>query len=122
LIVANHFLETELEKLRASVSTGYARGRLLPLAHFIALDCILDRVLYLRGQNPVVLSKPGKQVSLRRVRCEFSDPFAVDGLSAKLFQVRLHVPHPDALGGAKLVGSRSTLRTSNIASKIIIGR
>jgi len=31
LIVANHFLETELEKLRASVSTGYARGKLLPL-------------------------------------------------------------------------------------------
>ena len=27
LIVANHFLETELEKLRASVSTGYARGK-----------------------------------------------------------------------------------------------
>jgi hypothetical protein len=25
LIVANHFLETELEKLRAAVSTGYAR-------------------------------------------------------------------------------------------------
>ena len=30
LIVANHFLETELEKLRAAVSTGYARGQLLP--------------------------------------------------------------------------------------------
>jgi hypothetical protein len=30
LIVANHFLETELEKLRASISTGYARGKLLP--------------------------------------------------------------------------------------------
>jgi hypothetical protein len=30
LIVANHFLETELDKLRASVSTGYARGKLLP--------------------------------------------------------------------------------------------
>jgi len=30
LIVANHFLETELEKLRASVSTGYARGKLMP--------------------------------------------------------------------------------------------
>jgi hypothetical protein len=30
LVVANHFLETELEKLRASVSMGYARGRLLP--------------------------------------------------------------------------------------------
>jgi hypothetical protein len=28
LIVANHFLETDLEKLRASVSTGYARGKL----------------------------------------------------------------------------------------------
>ena len=28
LIVANHFLETELEKLRASVSAGYARGML----------------------------------------------------------------------------------------------
>jgi hypothetical protein len=26
LIVANRFLETELEKLRAAVSTGYARG------------------------------------------------------------------------------------------------
>jgi hypothetical protein len=30
LIVANHFLETDLEKLRAAVSTGYARGKLLP--------------------------------------------------------------------------------------------
>jgi hypothetical protein len=30
LIVANAFLETELEKLRAAVSAGYARGNLLP--------------------------------------------------------------------------------------------
>ena len=30
LIVANAFLETELEKLRAAASTGYARGKLLP--------------------------------------------------------------------------------------------
>jgi hypothetical protein len=30
LIIANHFFETELEKLRAKVSTGYARGKLLP--------------------------------------------------------------------------------------------
>jgi hypothetical protein len=30
LIVANAFLETYLEKLRAAVSTGYARGQLLP--------------------------------------------------------------------------------------------
>jgi hypothetical protein len=29
LIVANAFLETELEKLRAAVSMGYARGRLI---------------------------------------------------------------------------------------------
>jgi len=29
LIVANHFLETELEKLRAAVSPGYARGKLV---------------------------------------------------------------------------------------------
>jgi hypothetical protein len=28
LIVANAFLETDLEKLRAAVSTGYARGKL----------------------------------------------------------------------------------------------
>jgi hypothetical protein len=28
LIVANQFLETDLEKLRAAVSTGYARGKL----------------------------------------------------------------------------------------------
>jgi hypothetical protein len=30
LIVANQFLETELEKQRAAVSPGYARGKLLP--------------------------------------------------------------------------------------------
>src|SRR5277367_2552957 len=29
LIVANHFLETDLEKLKAAVSTGYARGESL---------------------------------------------------------------------------------------------
>jgi hypothetical protein len=28
LIVANAFLETDLEKLRAAVSNGYARGKL----------------------------------------------------------------------------------------------
>ena len=28
LIVANDFLETQLEELRSKVSTGYARGRL----------------------------------------------------------------------------------------------
>ena len=30
LIVANAFLETDLEKLRAAVSMGYARGKFLP--------------------------------------------------------------------------------------------
>jgi hypothetical protein len=30
LIVANRYLETELEKLRAAVSPSYARGQLLP--------------------------------------------------------------------------------------------
>jgi hypothetical protein len=29
LIVANQFLETDLEKLRAAVSMGYARGKLV---------------------------------------------------------------------------------------------
>jgi hypothetical protein len=28
LIVANHFLETDLDKLQAAVSMGYARGKL----------------------------------------------------------------------------------------------
>lgn len=28
LIVANHFLEAQLDELRAKVSTGYARGRI----------------------------------------------------------------------------------------------
>jgi hypothetical protein len=28
LIVASHFLETELEKARAAISTNYARGKL----------------------------------------------------------------------------------------------
>jgi hypothetical protein len=31
LIVANDFLEIQLEELRAKVSIGYARGRLLPV-------------------------------------------------------------------------------------------
>ena len=30
LIVANDFLETQLDELRSKVSTGYARGRLAP--------------------------------------------------------------------------------------------
>jgi hypothetical protein len=30
LIVANDFLEAQLEELRAKVSTGYARGRIAP--------------------------------------------------------------------------------------------
>jgi hypothetical protein len=30
LIVAKRFLETDLEKLRAAASTGYARGKVLP--------------------------------------------------------------------------------------------
>ena len=29
-IVANHFLENDLEKLKAAASPGYARGNLLP--------------------------------------------------------------------------------------------
>jgi len=30
LIIANHYLETDLEKLKAAASMGYARGQLLP--------------------------------------------------------------------------------------------
>jgi hypothetical protein len=33
LIVANNFLETRVGRLQASVSTGYARGRLDPSRH-----------------------------------------------------------------------------------------
>jgi hypothetical protein len=38
LIVANHFLETELERLRASVSPGYARGQLSEAAKTVPRD------------------------------------------------------------------------------------
>jgi hypothetical protein len=38
LIVANHFLEAELEKLRAAVSTGYARGKLFETAKTLPRD------------------------------------------------------------------------------------
>jgi hypothetical protein len=38
LIVANAFLETELEKLRAAVSMGYARGRLIEEATTLPRD------------------------------------------------------------------------------------
>jgi hypothetical protein len=36
--VANEFLETELEKLRAAVSTGYARGKLFETAKTLPRD------------------------------------------------------------------------------------
>jgi hypothetical protein len=38
LIVTNHFLETDLEKLRAAVSTGYARGKLIEEAKALPRD------------------------------------------------------------------------------------
>ena len=38
LIVANHFLETDPEKLRVAVSTGYARGKLSELAKTLPPD------------------------------------------------------------------------------------
>jgi hypothetical protein len=38
LIVANSFLETDLEKLRAAVSMGYARGKLFEEAKMLPPD------------------------------------------------------------------------------------
>ena len=38
LIIAKHFLETDLEKLRAAVSTGYARGKLFKAAKTLPRD------------------------------------------------------------------------------------
>ena len=38
LIIAKHFLETDLEKLRAAVSTGYARGKLFEAAKTLPRD------------------------------------------------------------------------------------
>jgi len=38
VIVANAFLETELEKLRAAVSIGYARGKLSEAAKTVPRD------------------------------------------------------------------------------------
>jgi hypothetical protein len=38
LIVANQFLETDLEKLRAAVSMGYARGKLFEAAETLPPD------------------------------------------------------------------------------------
>jgi hypothetical protein len=38
LIVANHFLETDLEKLRAAVSMGYARRKLFESAQTLPRD------------------------------------------------------------------------------------
>jgi hypothetical protein len=38
LIVANHFLETDMERLRAAASRGYARGRLLEAAKTLPRD------------------------------------------------------------------------------------
>jgi hypothetical protein len=38
LIVANQFLETDLEKLQAAVSMGYARGKLFEAAKTLPRD------------------------------------------------------------------------------------
>jgi hypothetical protein len=38
LIVANHFLETDLEKLRAVVSLGCTRGKLFEVAQTLTRD------------------------------------------------------------------------------------
>jgi hypothetical protein len=38
LIVANHFLETDLEKLQAAVSTGYAQGKLFETIQTLPRD------------------------------------------------------------------------------------
>jgi hypothetical protein len=38
LTVANHSLETDMEPLRAAVSSGYARGRLLEAAKTLPPD------------------------------------------------------------------------------------
>ena len=38
LIVANQFLETDLEKLRAAISMGYARGKLFKAAKILPRD------------------------------------------------------------------------------------
>jgi hypothetical protein len=38
LIVANQFLETDLEKLKAAVSMGYARGKLFEVAKTLPRD------------------------------------------------------------------------------------
>jgi hypothetical protein len=38
LSVADHFLETELEKLRAAVSTGYAQGKSFEAAKTLPRD------------------------------------------------------------------------------------
>jgi hypothetical protein len=38
LIVANHFLETDLEKLKAAASMGYARGKLIEESRTLPCD------------------------------------------------------------------------------------
>jgi hypothetical protein len=38
LIVANHFLETDLDKLQAAVSMGYARGKLFEVVKTLPRD------------------------------------------------------------------------------------
>jgi hypothetical protein len=38
LIVANHFLETDLDKLQAAVSMGYARGKLFEAVKTLPRD------------------------------------------------------------------------------------
>jgi hypothetical protein len=56
LIVANAFLETELEKLRAAVSAGYARGQLLPRDRRDGMTKARRACPLLRGERKCVAS------------------------------------------------------------------
>ena len=65
--VANHFLETELEKLRAAVSTGYARGSYLSQQR----RCRVIRGIGMieRGDYVSTSDRSGKMALLKRELC-----------------------------------------------------
>jgi hypothetical protein len=68
LIVANQFLETDLEKLRAAVSPGYARGQLQGLVCMIELW---------RGGSSRIAARPTSDDFLIHMLRALAAPYAI---------------------------------------------
>jgi hypothetical protein len=104
LIVANHFLETDLEKLRVAVSMGYARGKLFEAAKTLPRDRKGEMIDAKRkGTHPLgdhcngsLFGRPPERAVKQRASCRHDLAAYGNGSGSKLKQ-------PDALREARVI-------------------